>query len=738
MESKTEIPKSVWRQSIQENPYLSEDQKRSILLEMDKHESEEKNASEKDIPPITLGSYLPHKLASSSTSASNSPANSSGSIGFYNAASTRSTNISEVNSERTSSPAIAIRPRSPSTPMAIATSSAKKVGHVLNLLSISPTRENKDLEDDKSEDSKESPTSQVPRKLSNPVKNYSGSCSPRRTISSSGKKETLKQQQYFYESIPVENAILEQFLAKAKTTLNKKDGKIDKVDFVHPSLQMVTMPNRDMKKNIVAKDKTAILINTEEVEGTGAYTTVVKGYDLINHTVLAIKLFKDLQKTKVKTLMQGEMKSLGTRGWFFGFCNLQNNDYALAMKYIEGEPSLQSHYLTNDNVSQDDIWENYCTQKKELSFNFQFDFIIKLMDQLIKIHDSYKLLHNDLKPANILVSYTEDRKIKNVRIVDFGGAFPIGLAANNKTIVGTDPYIHPALWHLKDLEVLGFDKALENLALYGRYSDIYAFAILCGETLTKMGEIPSKKKVRLKKQKCHEQKPIILTDKIRELMLDLFKLELDPAQKNAELYALYSRIYSLAILIGQTLTLKGREKNFQQSIREKRKNAIDDKPMILTDKIRKYMPDVFKLEKMQTIPDKYETYADIKKNLQNYILLELKLMANKMLAIQPKDRCLFLLANEAGRMKAIKENYKLFTKEVKEVLSGPNNLETTINTINESYKGCFFQPKKPYKINKNTDIKLKAAHMKLIKESTEEFKKIHAEKEEKTGLSLTL
>ncbi len=425
-----------------------------------------------------------------------------------------------------------------------------------------------------------------------------------------------------------------------------------------------------------------------------------------------------------------------------------NNDYALAMKFLEGKPSLESFYLTNNNISHDDIWENYCTQKKELGFNFQFDFIMKLMDQLIKIHDIYKLLHNDLKPANILVSYNDDGRINHVRIVDFGGAFPIGLGANNKTIVGTDPYIHPALWHLKDIDVLGFDIALENLALYGRYTDIYAFAILCGETLTKMGEIPSKIKV---KQNSYEQKAVIPRDKIRELMLDLFRLELskvkalnelenpelDSAQKSADLLALYSRIYSLAILIGQTLTLKGIEKNFQQSIREKRKKAPDDKPMILTDKIRKYMPDVFRLEKMKIIPDKYETYVDIKRNLQNYILLELKLMANKMLAIQPKDRCVYLLANEARRMKAIKENYKLFTKEVKQVLAGPDNLENSINTINESYNGCFFQPKKPYKINKNTDLQIKAAHMKLIKESTEKFKEIHAEKEE-NRLNLTI
>ncbi|MBA3536008.1 MAG: hypothetical protein H0T84_05285 [Tatlockia sp.] len=264
MKIKTDVSKREWRQSIQDNPYLSVDLKRSILLDMDKLEFsnhwEEKTTSEKDKPPITTG--CSYKLMSSSTSAPHSPTSSSGSFSLTSTTSTLTSKLHshEASSERSSSPAMLIRPRSPSTPIATVTSSAaKKVSHVLNLLSISPP--NKELEDDKSEDSKESPTSQIPQKLSNPGKIYSGNGSPRRTLSSNGKKEVLKQQQCFYESIPVEIAILEQFLAKAKPALSKKDGKIDKVDFLHPSLQMVTMPSRDMKKNIVSKDKTAILIN---------------------------------------------------------------------------------------------------------------------------------------------------------------------------------------------------------------------------------------------------------------------------------------------------------------------------------------------------------------------------------------------------------------------------------------------------------------------------------------------
>ncbi|MBA2710209.1 MAG: protein kinase [Tatlockia sp.] len=735
MEFKSESLKK-WRETIQKNPYLSHEQRQAILVDMDKQEA----SRLKEERSTTIKAYhQAYKVTHSSSSAPNSPTNSSGSISngsfsysnsnpiFMTSATSTSTthlsNLSEAPNERSSN-------QSPVRTRTSSTSAVKMLNLAANILSISPPRDK--TEEDRSEDSnsKESPTSQSNRKLPTP-----------RLFTSNAVKRELSKEQRFYETIPLDKSIIDQILSKSKYTLNKKDGKTEKIELNDPNLQLVTMPNRDIKTNLVTKDKTAILINNKQIEGKGAFTTVVKGYDLLNCKVIAVKLFYDLSDLMYKTLQKREIKNLSTIGWYFGICNTDKKAYALFMKYIEGVTYLDVIYSLNHEVNQDDIWSNYCTQKKELSFKTQFELIIDLMEQLIKLHQKYKLLHRDLKPTNIKVSF-ENEKVQKVRLVDYESAILIGTGEQNKKLTGTDPYIHPALWYLKDLKNLGFDLANANLNFYDIYTDIYAFAIICGEILTQTGQKPLNKFYEIQKN-LHT---LINEEAAEDQGSDL-------TVKKENFYKRYFQSYLFASTLDEYFALKSSERNFQQNIRLQRRKAQEDKPIILTEKIRKFLPDVFKLETIKNSPDKYETYADFKKNMENYILYELKKMANKMLDIQPlknpagkhneitsdksTDSSLILLIDEAKRMKSIKENYKLFSKKVKHIIKAPTQLEKTINKIDNSYNGDFFQHKSKYHINKKTNSDLMTGQKGLLKEATEQFKQIFERKGE-SEVSLTL
>lgn len=88
--------------------------------------------------------------------------------------------------------------------------------------------------------------------------------------------------------------------------------------------------------------------------------------------------------------------------------------------------------------------------KKMLSDDLkQFKFLIKSLLSFIHFISSYGIVHSDIKPDNILISY--DKKsydIINTKVIDFGSAFfidnPIGFASN------TPEYMSPEIIHLID------------------------------------------------------------------------------------------------------------------------------------------------------------------------------------------------------------------------------------------------------------------------------------------------
>lgn len=678
------------QKAISNNPYLTEEQKKTALHAMEENFSSVKKANGNGFD------YLVNKANSSSSSSPHSQSSSSSSLNINvasvmsttTASSTSATITNSEFSERTVSP---VRGRS--------NSGIKGLMQKLSTSEGSPSTLRK-------------------------------STSGNSIIPVVNENKRAQTELYFAELVPIDEQKIKKLVMEAKPLLTKKD-KNNKLKESNSNQPLIVITNRDMKSQQHSSDKTLIMIDLAKALGYGA-STVVIAFDLLHRIPLAAKLYRNLSSPGVKAIQLGEIKNLQKRRWYFNFCKLEENLHVLLMKFIKGETLLREIYQINPKLSLDDIRQNACIQKKELSFDFQFNTILSFTEQLNKLHIRTKLLHRDLKPANIMIS--ENGKVK---IVDLGSAIPIETCTSEKKIAGTDPYIHPALWYLKDSEALGYEKAIDNLATCGIYIDIYAFAIICGEILAKRSnDLPN--------NTLQQKMP-----KIQSILLDVTKTEALLFSSKENLYEglikLHTHIAERFFLAGilddifafGNFALENPERNFQQSIRIERQKAPDEKPMILTHKVIEFIPNVFMLEPLKIKEERVETYADFEKCLQNFILSELKLMAVKLLAVQPEDNCQFLLNEEAIRLRKIKGNYEMLTKEIKQLLEAPTQLETTVNKMYESSNGSnFFQPKEKFIISKSTHTKFKTAQIHVINGAIDKFKEIHSRKEEKSEFSL--
>ncbi|CDZ75778.1 serine/threonine kinase US3 [Legionella massiliensis] len=434
----------------------------------------------------------------------------------------------------------------------------------------------------------------------------------------------------FFDTLPISQEILVEYLKYAKPYLEKADGNIDVLpDLDRPNIELIVTPHRDMKTNTEHPQKTVILIDRNQLEGEGAYNQVIRGFDLINRQYLAVKL---LSPIVTATSREKEIENLKKRKWFYGCYRLtQVDQYALVMKLIPGDTLLETLYVIDPKVSKDHIYANYCPEKKKLSFELQFKIIASLMKQLAKLHDKYKLLHRDLKPANIKV-YFANGKIK-VRIIDLGDAIPVDSKAVE--LCGTDGY---------------------------------------------------------------------LDDRVSSLI--------DPVP-----FDIYADIFSAAVIIAEILT----KSNYQQKIREEKSKVTADivTPRISGWQIQKMLEDVFKPEPDEA--DNFGSFEDHERNMQNFILLELKKLAKKMLTTRLNGSS---LTEEIERLDTIDKDCQQFSEEVrrywdscKQLEISTQQLQSTVNAIHERYTAGLFFPQKKFQINS-------------IKSATECFKSIHTETEE--------
>ncbi|PWY56796.1 protein kinase family protein [Legionella qingyii] len=316
----------------------------------------------------------------------------------------------------------------------------------------------------------------------------------------------------FLEQLPISKEIFQQYLSFAKTYLKEIDNNIHVMhDEDRPDLQLIVTPHRDMKNNRVLSEKTVILINRKEIEGCGA-NKVIKGYDLINRNLLAVKILNSAVTAKVRDI---EIENLTKRGWFYGCYKLKEGEFAIAMKRIPGDTLLHFLYVIDDGVSQDDIYSSHCLSKKNLSVDLQYKIILNLMKEVLKLHEKFQLSHRDLKPANIKICL-KSGEIK-IRLIDFGDAVP--LDSEIKELCGTEGYTDPEI------------SSIDNQQPYKKDHDIFSLGIIIAEILTRKNYQQAIKEH--KKQFTAEiVTPRMSDTQMKTQMDDVFKPEVIPDQYN--------------------------------------------------------------------------------------------------------------------------------------------------------------------------------------------------------------
>ena len=88
------------------------------------------------------------------------------------------------------------------------------------------------------------------------------------------------------------------------------------------------------------------------------------------------------------------------------FVDYQSNEYVIITNYLENAMTLSS------------LLTRYKESNRKMSLDDIVFIMSRLISQLDKLHN-YGVVHNDIKPDNIIIQYIND-KIKNVLFIDFG------------------------------------------------------------------------------------------------------------------------------------------------------------------------------------------------------------------------------------------------------------------------------------------------------------------------------
>jgi hypothetical protein len=124
------------------------------------------------------------------------------------------------------------------------------------------------------------------------------------------------------------------------------------------------------------------------------------------------------------------------------------------------------------------------------------------------------------------------------------------------------------------------------------------------------------------------------------------------------------------------------------------------------------MADVFR---PKVVPDKHQSYEDHQTNIQNFILLELKKLAGKMM---DTGLCNSLLEYEIARIEALILDGEKFSKKMNSLFYKMEKVEKSLNEMNSTLNASLFFSQKEI-------IKARSPQ-----EATEWFKRLHVDIEE--------
>lgn len=222
-------------------------------------------------------------------------------------------------------------------------------------------------------------------------------------------------------------------------------GDIAKFDPVYPGIQEKLEKFKKLKADIIQRYHKDRYDKIEEV-GKGSFGVVYKARDTILDRMVALKILHHRQDSKKRDIerFMSEAKKVAKLSHvnIVGVydCERIGNDYFISMEFIEGK-----HLgILIDN-------------KHPIPIPYILVIAKNLFAALDHSHQ-HEIIHRDIKPKNIMISYKNE-----VKVVDFGIAMLRGelKRENGNTIYGTPFYMSPeqiensTIDHLSDIYSVG-------------------------------------------------------------------------------------------------------------------------------------------------------------------------------------------------------------------------------------------------------------------------------------------
>ena len=223
---------------------------------------------------------------------------------------------------------------------------------------------------------------------------------------------------------------------------------------------MCDLSNLNNLNNFICLNKYKIFLSRKL--GDGLTSFVYEGLDIISNDRVAVKVI-DKNKYIKKSLISNEVNMLNL---------VKNNNYFI--KLIDNFEDSVNYYLVFEYA--DNIFNHIVNNiPKEQIFYYLKQILHALID-MCKLN----IIHNDIKPSNILIFYDESSKLYNLKISDFGMSQIYDINNNdnndnndNKSICGSPMYMN--LNKFKGIHDFGSDFWSLKIIYYQMLYNIHPF-----------------------------------------------------------------------------------------------------------------------------------------------------------------------------------------------------------------------------------------------------------------------
>ncbi|KAI9329221.1 kinase-like domain-containing protein [Zopfochytrium polystomum] len=281
------------------------------------------------------------------------------------------------------------------------------------------------------------------------------------------------------------------------------------------SLEAITISSTD----VVVSD------NKDSIVGEGSFGMVRKGLYLesIPIAVKTLKLAKLSEKSKLELINEANILQKSRHPFIIGFHGVINIDdnFSLVLEFAS-LGSLYDYYVNPDN--------------EDAPLKQRLTFLIQISAGMSYLHDTLKILHNDLKSLNILLTKTDQDGSIVSKITDFGLS-----KIKNETMTRSTSSAAAGsiLW-------LAPERASTRQKV-STANDVYSFAVLMTEVISWTGAYGiawEDSDINVQGFVHALQKPKERDNLLQELQSDVFQAE---TAAGSLLASLFKRCWSLEI-----------------------------------------------------------------------------------------------------------------------------------------------------------------------------------------------